>query len=308
MVFSPTRAACCRCSAVDRSAARSGARAGVAGHRARRRGGDRRGDPRLAGAAAGRDRRAGLVGRARRAGRRGDPGHAWCRTAISTRRCSARRSRWSRGGRAGCRRPALRWLRSAPRWRGGAMRLRDLAAVAVWRDDLPSIATRCRGSASGAAHWRLGNVHAQAGRWDDAIAGSRPRPARSGELPRPRQPWRRCPYPALRRGRAALVRAVAASPAPVPFRPLFNLGVSAWRSAAAPTAVRRSAGRWRFAGLRAAAAEELARLRAVTDDPEIDFGSESQSAEQGPKLRRRREPRGDHRPGARHLIRHRSGH
>lgn len=101
--------------------------------------------------------------------------------------------------------------------------------VAVWRDDL-ALHTHAVAAApdSGAARWRLGNVHAIAGRWDDAIAEL----GRATELdPANFHALDNLGVALIRTERyaeaeAALVRAVAASPAPSSFRPLFNLGVA----------------------------------------------------------------------------------
>jgi len=101
--------------------------------------------------------------------------------------------------------------------------------VAVWRDDL-ALDSHAVAAApdSGAAHWRLGNVHAQAGRWDDAIAeletATRLDPTNFHALDNLGVALLRTQRYA--EAEAVLVRAVAASPAPSSFRPLFNLGVS----------------------------------------------------------------------------------
>jgi len=101
--------------------------------------------------------------------------------------------------------------------------------VPVWTDDL-ALDTHAVAVAaeSGPAHWRLGNVHAQAGRWDEAI----------GELeisiafdPANFHALDNLGVAYLRRERfadaeAVLARAVAASPGPSSFRPLYNLGVA----------------------------------------------------------------------------------
>jgi len=101
--------------------------------------------------------------------------------------------------------------------------------VAVWSDDVTldthAVATTPR---SGAAHWRLGNLHAQAGHWDDAIAELQS----ATELdPDNFHALDNLGVALINRQRhaeaeAVLVRAVAASPPPSSFRPLFNLGVA----------------------------------------------------------------------------------
>lgn len=127
-------------------------------------------------------------------------------------------------------RPALRWpvLAAAGLW---AVLIGFVAwqQVAVWSDELALDAHAVVAApGSGAAHWRLGNAHAQAGRWDDAIAELQV----AVELdPANYHALDNLGVALLRRGRdteaeAVLVRAVAASPAPSSFRPLYNLGVA----------------------------------------------------------------------------------
>jgi tetratricopeptide (TPR) repeat protein len=134
--------------------------------------------------------------------------------------------------------------------------------VAVWSDD-ETLDTHAVAAApgSGAAHWRLGNVHAQAGRWDDAISEL----AAATELdPGNFHALDNLGVALMARRRyaeaeAALVRAVAASPAPSSFRPLYNLGVArlalGQRSAGCAAIRRALAIRPGYA----AAADELAR-------------------------------------------------
>ena len=128
------------------------------------------------------------------------------------------------------RRPALRRpvLAAAAAWAVlvGVVAWRQ---VAVWSSDL-ALDTHAIAAApeSGAAHWRLGNVHAIAGRWDAAIAelqiATELDPANFHALGNLGVALIRTQrYP---EAEDVLVRAVAASPAPSRFRPLFNLGVA----------------------------------------------------------------------------------
>jgi hypothetical protein len=160
-------------------------------------------------------------------------------------------------------RPALRWpvVAAAIAW-GALCTFVTWQQVAVWRDDLAldshAVAAAPR---SGAAHWRLGNIHAQAGRWDEAIAeleiATELDPANFHALDNLGVALLRTQRYA--EAEAVLVRAVAASPAPSSFRPLFNLGVSRLalgRRSDGCAAIRRAlAVRPGYA----AAAEELAR-------------------------------------------------
>lgn len=127
-------------------------------------------------------------------------------------------------------RPALRWpiLGAAALW-GALIGFVAWQEVAVWSDDL-TLDTHAVAAApdSGPAHWRLGNVHAQAGRWDEAIAelqlATELDPANFHALDN-------LGVALMTRRRyaeaeAVLVRAARASPSPSSFRPLFNLGVA----------------------------------------------------------------------------------
>jgi hypothetical protein len=101
--------------------------------------------------------------------------------------------------------------------------------VAVWRDE-PTLEVHAVAAApgSGAAHWRLGTMYAQAGQWNEAIAELRI----AAELePANHHALDNLGVALLRQGRNAeaaevLARAVAACPAPSSFRPLYNLGVA----------------------------------------------------------------------------------
>ncbi len=161
-----------------------------------------------------------------------------CRIATCTRRCWAPRGAGFGAAIAliaaiaaiGRARPALRRpvLCAAALWAAllGFVAWRQ---VPVWIDDV-TLDTHAVSTTpeSGAAHWRLGNLHAQAGRWDDAIV----------ELPAATEldadnfhALANLGVALINRQRhaeaeAVLVRAVAASPRPSSFRPLFNLGVA----------------------------------------------------------------------------------
>lgn len=101
--------------------------------------------------------------------------------------------------------------------------------VAVWADELAlGLHAVAAVPDSGPAHWRLGNVYAQAGQWDEAITEL----GVSAELdPANYHALDNLGVALIQRERyaeaeAVLVRAVAASPAPSSYRALFNLGVA----------------------------------------------------------------------------------